>query len=157
MIFDRTLNDVDLAKKYLNVLKFGGSLPSNYKTILERGTASLETISRIEYKQNELSAKLKAYGYIPIDLITKQWDETMDFTMLDLERLVNNTIMLRESFFIIDQKQQNPEAEYTYIEFNAIEKILYEISLLIENLINDGKRCGAFYSGAFTLPLKGSV
>jgi hypothetical protein len=81
----------------------------------------------------------------------------MDFTMLDLERLVNNTIMLRESFYVINQNQQNPEAEYTYIEFNAIEKILYEISLLIENLINGGKRCGAFYSGAFTLPLKGSV
>lgn len=149
MIIDRTYSDVERAKEILKKLKSLEPISEEEYNILERGTVTYNTLNRIESKQREIAEKLLQWHYLKRPIENKIWTEKNIFSINDLERIVNNTINLRESFFVINDNIPNPQKTYFYIEFNSIEKILYEIYELILVTPQSFKYSGTFNSGQY--------
>lgn len=147
MIFDRTFEDISKVKQLLKKLKTFATLSQSEVESLERGTITYNTLNRIESKQKELAEILEQWTYLIVPITNKSWAKTDIFNELDLERLANNTIALREAFYVIDKAQPNPKAKYTYQDINALEKILDEIDRLIAVTKASFKKSNTFESG----------
>jgi hypothetical protein len=152
--FDRTFLDVEKAKEILSKMKQFADLTLQEIETLEKGTITYNTLNRIEDKQRKVADALNELKYLDEKIITRNWTVDDIFDESDLQRIVNNTIVLRNSFTVIDKNQANPKAEYLFTEINAIEKILSEIDTLIERL--KFSKSGTFYANSRNiLPLKG--
>lgn len=147
MIFDRKKHHVqdsltiieEKVKKYI-------PLTSEDIETLERGTLTVNTLNRIEGAQMQLREKLNEMGYFNNSISNKSWNDTDYFTELDLKRIVDNTIVLKKSFFS-EGTPRNPKAHYDYIEINLIEKTLYVLGEISEYVKNQYKQCGTFQCG----------
>jgi hypothetical protein len=154
MIFDRTFEDIGKVKQILKKLKEFANLTQADVETLERGTITYNTLNRIENKQKELAEILEQWTYLIVPISNKSWTKNDIFNQADLERLANNTIVLREAFYVIDKTQPNPKARYDYQDINAMEKILDEIDRLVEVTKTSFKRSNTFESGQnFVLPM----
>lgn len=154
MIVDRTYSDVERSKEILKKLKSLQSVSEKEYDILERGTVTYNTLNRIENKQKELAEILKQWTYLIVPITNKSWTKNDIFNETDLERLANNTIALREAFYVIDKSHPNPKAKYTYQDINAMEKILDEIDRLVAVTKTSFRRSNTFELGQnFVLPM----
>lgn len=158
MIYDRTQSDITQAEKIYKekVLTFS-VLSDEEKTILERGRFTTESINRIVEKQKEVSAILSKWHYLKEELENKDNWTSQVFFEEDLRRLVKNNNTLRECFYVVSKNLRNPEPLFHYEEINILEKILVELSELIELTEKSFKRCGTFSADQITLPLKGDT
>ena len=156
MIFDRTAQDVVQAEQLFNEkVKAFLPLTDAEENIMERGRVTVGTLNRIEQKQAEIALQLKDWGYIKEILVNKEWNAEV-FFQEDLERLVENTKALRNSFFVITTSLKNPDVRFFYEDFNRMEQILSEIWQLIEAAKATFKYSGALNANQTILPLKGA-
>jgi hypothetical protein len=147
MIFDRTFEDIGKVKQILKKLKDFAKLTQSDIETLERGTITYNTLNRIENKQKELAEILEQWTYLVVPITNKSWTKEDIFNESELKRLADNTVVLREAFYVIDKAQPNPKAKYTYQDINAMEKILDEIDRLIAFTKASFKRSNTFQSG----------
>ena len=148
MIFDRKKSDVDNSKTLiLNKVQKNISLSNEEINTLEKGTLTINTLNRIENKQSELFSLLSSIGYYAPQIVTKTWTYDDLFTCDEFERIVENTETLRNASLIYKNTPITPIADYYFENLNAIEKILYDI----ENMTNEIKslflECGTFQCG----------
>ena len=148
MIFDRKKSDVDNSKTLiLNKVQKNISLSDEEINTLEKGTLTINTLNRIENKQSELFSLLSSIGYYAPQIVTKTWTYDDLFTSDEFERIVKNTETLRNASLIYKDTPITPIADYYFENLNAIEKILY----YIENMTNEIKslflECGTFECG----------
>ena len=74
MIFDRTQNDVDTAIRLRNEkAKTFQELTESEIAILEKGTMTINTLNRIENKQEELKNLFNEMGYWNTPMTNKVW------------------------------------------------------------------------------------
>ena len=148
MIYDRTLTDVKNAIKIREekVKKFL-PLEEDEIEILQKGLVTIETINRIEEKQSDLKETINSMGYYNTNFINKEWQNSDFFTDDDLERIFNNTLMLKEAFFTFYNTPKNITAKYYFTEFNNLEKILVDISYMINFVKLFYNQCGTFNCG----------
>jgi uncharacterized protein YdeI (YjbR/CyaY-like superfamily) len=148
MIYNRTATDVSLAKRLRaeKVQKFIELTDDEVQT-LERGTITINTLNRIEDKQAEIKAMLDDMGYLNTPVINKTWTLNDIFTADDFQRIIDNNIALRAAFYALRDSPKNAIAKYYYEEFNALEKILFDISCNIEYAVSKYRRCGTFNCG----------
>ena len=157
MIWDRTQNDVDVA---LRVIKEKIRLdpitmqPSNSESItteeteaLKKGTLNVEDLNRIENKQIELKNIFNDMGYWNTPKTNKTWDEAQVFDANEFKRIVDNTDMLRKAFFVFGDTPNTPTATYHYININAIEKILYDLGNMVDDVRSKYRECNTFFCG----------
>lgn len=137
MIFNRTQEDVDKAKQIREekVKKFS-TLSENEKTTLERGFFTVNTLNRIEQKQHELYAKLLEYGYDTG--CTNKTDWTSDDIVKEnvYTRLLNNLNNLKKGFTYLKNGTETPKSMLDFEKLNDVEKILYDIENLLNNMVN---------------------
>lgn len=155
MIYDRTMQDVEKAQELFDTkVKSFIALTDDELITMERGRVTVNTLNRIETAQNNIGQMLVELGYLKEEPVTKTWSDGVFFED-DLIRIVNNTKMLRNSFFVISENKE-PLPLFDYINFNIVEKILYEIDILTTAVKSTYKRAGAYIAGQVVhLPLKG--
>ena len=148
MIFDRTQNDVDTAILLRNtkVKKFETLTESEIAT-LEKGMLTINTINRIENKQDELKNLFNEMGYWNTPITNKTWGENDIFNADEFHRILDNTNVLRNAFFVYKATPNTPPISYHYNDINALEKILNDLDVMINDVKSNYRECGTFESG----------
>ena len=148
MIFDRTQVDIDTAKRIRRekVQAFQSLTESDIST-LERGMITINTLNRIEGKQEELKNLLTEIGYWNADVSNKLWVAEDIFNVDDFQRIINNINILRNAFFVYRGTPITPPVSYHYNDINALEKILHDIDVMINDVKSNYRECGAYEGG----------
>lgn len=148
MIFDRTQNDVDTAiiLRDTKVKKFETLTESEIAT-LEKGMLTINTLNRIENKQEELKNIFNDIGYWNTPTTNKTWSENDIFNIDEFQRIIDNTNVLREAFFTYTDTPNTPPISYYWNDINALEKILYDLDVMINDVKSHYRECGTFYCG----------
>lgn len=148
LIFDRTIDDVKLAKK-IRSEKFlrGIKLTQEESDIMERGILTINTINRIEANQNQIWEFLQNIGYWNINIENKKWNNTDLFVDSDSNRLINNIEILIEGFFTYSNTPGVPSTFYDYKSINDIEKIIHDLHLMIMDVTENYRECGNIECG----------
>ena len=148
MIFDRTQNDVDTAiiLRDTKVKKFETLTESEIAT-LEKGTLTINTLNRIETKQDELKNLFNEIGYWNTPITNKTWSENDIFNIDEFQRILDNINILRQAFFVYKATPNTPPISYYWNDINALEKILYDLDLMINDVKSNYRECGTFESG----------
>lgn len=151
MIFDRTQNDVDTAiiLRDTKVKKFETLTESEIAT-LEKGMLTINTLNRIETKQEELKNLFNDMGYWNTQITNKQWTENDIFDNngeRDFQRILDNTNVLRKAFFVYKATPNTPPISYHWNDINALEKILYDLDVMINDVKSHYRECGTFNCG----------
>ena len=148
MIFDRTQNDVDTAilLRDTKVKKFETLTESEIAT-LEKGMLTINTLNRIETKQEELKNLFNEMGYWNTPIINKTWSENDIFNVDEFQRILDNTNILRRAFFVYKDTPNTPPISYYWDDINSLEKILYDLDVMINDVKSNYRECGTFYCG----------
>ena len=148
MIFDRTQNDVDTAilLRDTKVKKFETLTESEIAT-LEKGTITINTLNRIESKQEELKNLFNDMGYWNTPTTNKTWGENNIFNVDEFQRIIDNTNVLRQAFFVYKATPNTPTISYYWDDINSLEKILYDLDVMINDIKSYYKECGTFECG----------
>ena len=148
MIFDRTQNDVDAAivLRREKVQTFQ-ELTENEFATLEKGTITYNTLNRIEDKQDELKNLFNDMGYWNTPITNKVWGENDIFNVVEFQRILDNTNVLRQAFFVYKATPNTPPVSYHYNDINALEKILYDLDVMINYVKSNYRECGTFECG----------
>ena len=148
MIFDRTQNDVDTAilLRDTKVKKFETLTESEIAT-LEKGTLTINTLNRIENKQEELKNLFNDIGYWNTLITNKTWVANDIFNVDEFQRILNNTNVLRQAFFVYKDTPNTPPISYYWDDINALEKILNDLDVMINDVKSNYRECGTFESG----------
>lgn len=148
MIFDRVQNDVDTAILLRNTkVKNFEELTESEVATLEKGTITYNTLNRIENKQEELKNLFNDMGYWDTPITNKVWEATQIFNVDDFQRILDNTNVLRNAFFTYNNTPNTPPISYHYNDINALEKILYDLDVMINDVKSHYRECGTFESG----------
>lgn len=148
MITNRTQYDVDTAILIRNtkVKKFE-TLTESDINYLERGTFTINTLNRIENKQEELKNLFNDMGYWNTPITNKVWDYTQIFNAEEFQRIIDNTNVLREAFFVYKATPNTPSVSYHFEDINNLERILYDLDIMINDIKSLYKECGTFECG----------
>ena len=148
MITNRTQYDVDTAILIRNtkVKKFEALTESDIN-YLERGTITINTLNRIESKQEELKNLFNDMGYWNTPITNKVWGENGIFNVDEFQRILDNTNVLRNAFFVYKSTPKTPPVSYHFEDINSLEKILYDLDVMINDVKSKYKRCGTFRCG----------
>lgn len=148
MIFDRTLSD---AKQAVTIreekVKRGKNLTADDIYILSRGFVSVGDLNRIESKQEALKAVFNEMGYYNTPTINKLWNEESYFFKTDLERIVKNNEILRKAYYIFASTPTDARPKAYFEDLNKIEKMLYDLDQMANDMKNRFKKCGTFNCG----------
>lgn len=149
MIFDRTQNDVDTAISIRkNKLQKFIDLTDEEVAVLEKGMLTINTLNRIEDKSAELQNLINNIGYFNTDVKIMVWAYNDYFRQEDFDRILRNLQKLRDAFFVYSSTPKNPDNNYrSYATINAVEKILNDLDVMINDVKSRYKRCGTFKCG----------
>lgn len=157
MITNRTQYDVDTAIFLIKTkVKFDPitmqpinpeELTASEIATLEKGTMTYNTLNRIENKQEELKNLFNDMGYWNTPIANKVWGENDIFNVDEFRRIIDNTNVLREAFFVYKNTPNTPPISYHYNDINALEKILYDLDVMINDVKSHYRECGTFESG----------
>ena len=147
MIFDRTQNDVDTAilLRDTKVKKFEMLTESEIAT-LEKGTLTINTLNRIENKQQAIKVLFDNIA-INVDIQNKVWDGTEIFDKANFERILKNLNILVENFCVYKNTPSVPSISYHFEDINSIEKILFDLEELYNKALKSFVYCGITYCG----------
>lgn len=149
MIFNRTQTDVDNAIDIRNrkVQNFE-ELSEDDVATLERGFLTINTLNRIEEKQQELKNLLEADYYFVEDIHNKTWTYTNYFLQKDFDRILDNLSKLKNAYFVYTSTPQVSDNNYRKFQtINAVEHILNDLDLMISDVKSHYRECGAFECG----------
>lgn len=148
MITNRTQYDVDTAilLRDTKVKKFETLTESEIAT-LEKGMLTINTLNRIENKQEELKNLFNDMGYWNTPITNKTWGGNDIFNVDEFQRILDNTNVLRQAFFIYKATPNTPPVSYYFEDINALEKILYDLDVMINDVKSLYRECGTFYCG----------
>lgn len=148
LVYNRTAQDVENAIKIRSekVQKFQELSAEDIK-VLERGMITLNTLNRIEDKQDELRTILNNMGYWDTPVVSKNWDYTQIFDEAEFERILKNLDILRNAFYVYSDTPKTPKVSYKFDDINAIEKILYDLEEMTNYVKNNYRECGDFECG----------
>lgn len=148
MIYNRTLEDVLVAIKIRDEkVKAFQELTESEISIIEKGTMTINTLNRIESKQDELKHLINDMGYHNTPIVNKTWNVTDIFDYNEFKRIVSNDTTLREAFFVSSNTPKTPAVSYHYEDINALEKILYDIDVMINDVKSHYIECGQIECG----------
>ena len=147
MITDRTASDVSFAKTLRAKLQSGQTLSDAEFSILERGALTIKTLNRIENKQAELKELLANEGYYNTPIQNKTWEYTEYFNKNEFQRILNNLNMLRNAFFVYAVTPSTPPISFHHENINALEKVLFDIETMLNDMIDRFRECGTFECG----------
>ena len=148
MIFNRTKQDVQNAVKIRDEkIKSFQEITAEEEAILNRGMLTVQTLNRIEQKQEDLKNLFNEMGYWNTPVENKQWSTNQLFNEVEFNRIVNNANVLRGAFFVFNNTPLTPPVSYYYEDINALEKILFDLGEMVDDVQSHYRECGAFECG----------
>ena len=148
MIFTRTQADVDAAIALReSKVKVFEELSADDISVLERGTFTVNALNRIENKQEELKNLFNDMGYWDTPIKNKVWEKTQIFNVGDFQRIIGNTDILRKAFYVYKGTPETPSVSYYFEDINALEKILYDLDVMINDVKSNYRECDTFECG----------
>lgn len=148
MIFDRTMQDVQAAIRLrAEKIQQSQNLTASDYDVLNRGMMSIPTLNRIEEKQQELKSLFNEMGYWNVEVENKHWYAGDMFDEVEFNRIIDNTNVLRSAFFVFKDTPLTPPVSYYYEDINALEKILYDLGVMIDDVESNYRECGDFECG----------
>lgn len=148
LITDRTQADVDSAIEIINgKVKKKQALSTSDIETLERGTITINTLNRIEEKQAELKVLFDSQGYYTPFIVNKHWTDDDIFGEGDFQRIINNTYLLRNAFYVYMTTPKTVSMNYTYKNMNDLERILFDLNRMMDYVVFNYKQCDTFYCG----------
>lgn len=105
--------------------------------------------NRIEDACNEVSRLLNKYGYENSIIVKSNWTISDIPNKADVDRILDNLQLLREVYYIFPDSPKTPENMdmMDIYRANDIEKILYDIDMIIQNMIKQFRYCGTINCG----------
>lgn len=148
MVFDRTQEDVNMASEIRDA-KVKNFLPLTDEDVgyLEKGSITINTLNRIEQKQEELRGIFNDMGYWNTQIVNKTWNYIDVFNETEFQRIVYNDRILRAAFLVYKGTPKTPAPIYHYENINALEKILFDLDEMIDDIKSRYRRCGTFNCG----------
>jgi hypothetical protein len=148
LVYNRTAQDVQNAQKIRaeKVQKNEILTASDIET-LEKGTITINTLNRIENKQDELRTILNNMGYWNTPIVSKNWGYEQIFDKAEFERILKNLDILRNAFYVYSDTPKTPKVSYKFDDINAIEKILYDLEEMTNYVKNNYRECGDIECG----------
>ena len=149
MIFDRTMHDVEEAIRLRKEkVQANQELTQDEIDILERGTLTINTLNRIEEKQEELKNLFEQDFYFVDKIQNKKWTYEDYFKQSDFDRILFNIEMLRKAFFVYTSTPDIPGGNFRqYHIINDAEKILNDLDVMISDVKSHYRECGMFTCG----------
>ena len=148
MIFNRTQDDVDASIDIIKNTRNAEDLTFEQRQQLERGTLTINTLNRIENKQTELKNLFNSIGYYNVEVDNREWTYTDYFFPSDFERILINLESLKNAFFVYSTTPIVPDDNYRrYQTINAVEKNLYDLDAMINDIKSRYRQCGTFQCG----------
>ena len=86
-------------------------------------------------------------GYWNTPTINKTWGENDIFNADEFQRILDNTNVLRNAFFVYKDIPNTPPISYHWDDINALEKILNDLDIMINDVKSNYRECGTFESG----------
>lgn len=149
MIYDRTMKDVTTAISIrAEKVQKGVELTEDDITALERGTLTYNTLNRIENKMSELQTRLNLYAYMTSGVVTKIWNTSDIFEHdVEIKRWTKNLNILTNAFYEYDETPTPPKSVLNFQGVNDVEKILYDVESILDDMISRFRECGTFECG----------
>ena len=148
MIFDRSISDVSRAIAIREKIQKGYTLTQEEEEQIERGTLTIKTLNRIEDKISELKEILDNMDYRSEDLISAQWGFGDIFSNDDFARIINSVKKIKDSFLVYPNTPDVPGLNYRHFQtINDVEKILFDISQMVNDVLQRYRECGNFECG----------
>ena len=149
MIFNRTQEDVNEAIKLRNEkVKDFQELTESEIATLEKGTLTINTLNRIEAKQEELKNLFSEIGYWTKPITNKVWKFSDIFYPEEFTRILTNLDNLVDAFFVYKDTPNIVDKNYRkYQTINDIEKILNDLDVMINDVKSNYRECGTFECG----------
>lgn len=149
MIYNRTQTDVDNAISIrANKIQKGLELSADEISIMERGTITINTLNRIEDKQDELKNLINQMGYFNTkNVINRRWGYEDFFDEVNFNRILDNLAILKNAFFVYSNTPPIPRAIYSYQSINDLERILRDMDVMINDIKSRYRQCGTFECG----------
>lgn len=148
MVYNRTAKDVDDALRIREEkVKKTISLTDEEKAIMEKGFLTLNAVNRIENKISQVVSLMNDMGYYDVQSETKQWQIGDIFAKEDFERILGIVKKLKKSFFVYQTTPQTLNKTYHWQTINSIEKILYDLEKMVNEVKSFYLECGTFQCG----------
>lgn len=150
MIFNRTNDDVTKALELRETkVKLFQTLTTAETEIMERGSLTTTTLNRIEQATVGLASLFRQLGYTSSSVVNRYWGMTarMVFDESDMDRILKNLDILKAVFFETAEMPPTPNKTLNISNLNDIEKILFEMDVLINDVKSNYRECGAYECG----------
>lgn len=137
-VHDRTQADVDYAKS---------QLASKINNVEYKGCFNPSDINRIEGNTRYLADILNKL-YYKNNITTKtNWDKNSTISLAHIDRIINNIDALWEKYQKPPEASDLPATMLRYTHINTIEKNLYLIKEMLDNMTSSFRECGTFTCG----------
>lgn len=141
-IYDRTQSDVDFALSKIAEWKKSG----NTNVYELKGCMNATDINRIENNIKYLSEHLSELYYFP-HTTSKTWNVDGLPDINDINRIIQNIHKTISAFFQSNDAPNIPDTMLTYEQVNDIEKNLFLIKNILDNMVKSFRECGTFECG----------
>lgn len=144
-IYDRTEQDVSFAKQQI-ALWMQNSVGTASLTYPLKGCLNLHDLNRIENNIKYLGDLLTEYRYVS-GISTKTWEQKGLPNISDIERILRNVSKMARAMPLDGNVPTVPGSMKKYTEINDIEKILFEIKAIVDNIQGCFQISDTFVSG----------
>lgn len=137
-VFDRTIADVEYAKQQLE---------KNINNVDYKGCFNVNDLLRIENNTRYLADSLNDLYYRNTIETEKNWITSSVPNVANITRIINNLNKIFTAYHKPSNAPNLPTTLLTYEQVNAIEKNLYLIKEMLDNMVAYFRECGTFVCG----------
>lgn len=151
LITDRTAGDVARLRELLaKPVNTWTSADRSAFNAANKGAYNYIDMNRVENAVRTLADLLNANGY-PVEILNVKtdWAESTVPTLTDLTRYLENVRRIRAAFHTLSTTPQVPASMkgLTYDKANAIERVLADVDVLLNNMIASYNYSGDIFGG----------
>ena len=137
-IFDRTLADVEYARQ---------QLANNINDVDFKGCFNAKDLVRIENNTRYLADILNELCYCNAIATERNWIVSSTPNVANITRVIDNLNKLFTAYYKPSNAPNLPTTLLTYEQVNALEKNLYLIKEMLDDMMTYFRECGTFVCG----------
>ena len=151
MVTDRTARNVARLQELqaIGIKNFTAAEKLEW-TLNSKGAYNYTDLNRVENAVAYLAELLNANGYpVVLQVVKTNWTATDVPTVTEMTRYLENVRLIRAAFHTLSTTPQAPTSMsgLTYDKANAIEQILADVDLLLNNMISSYTYSGDVFGG----------
>ena len=144
-IYDRTQEDVDYAKRQIAYFKANDGIPD---VTYYKGCLNFGDVNRIEHNTEYLADLLiSLYYFNTISRNSSSWVINSRLDTTNVSRIINNVAILQSAYYTPIGSPDLPTTLTHYEQVNSVEKCLYLLKEMIDDMVSSFRECGTFYCG----------